>query len=209
MQVRGPFLIIDHPYADQDYAALIDVYDHVGNDFTKVDGATVTLNGVALPHYASNGFTTRGATGVTIAPGTSLEIVASHDAARATLAFACRGDLVLTAPAEGTAVAAGEPLTVAWTGALGTDNAGEPPTIVVEPYDSVHNRTSFDPSAPRTRIQLDGRSSTVTVNLPPATAGYDGYAVTLSNPGRPAPVPADIGGEPWCTSWLRVHLTSK
>jgi len=210
LDLHGGLQIYDHPgilYGPGGVSGSIDVFHGVDGGFELIPGATLTLNGVSLSKTARGGFTTVMATGLEIGPGTTVDLVATAGASRLAYTFDCP-NVVVTAPADGATVVLGASLVVSWTGAVRNyEGSIDTAQVALYNYDS---RTGNFSGATSYKVsqKLDGSTQTATLALPSAVdAGYDGFAVMLIAPGKPAADDNQLAIEPYCTLNRRVILT--
>jgi hypothetical protein len=159
---------------------------------------------VALPKNQVGAFTLFMAPGLTIGPGTRVELVVVAGGNRISYTFDCP-DVGMTAPVDDQPVKLGDPVVATWTG-LVTNYEGSIDTAMVriDNYDSVTGRFGVSLRAVHT---LDGTTQTATLVAPSALdPGYDGLAVVLLVPGKPAVDDIHQAIEPYCDLNRRVIL---
>jgi hypothetical protein len=208
VDLHGGVQVYDHPEPGLgSVVGTIDVSRRVGEHgegAERIAAATVALNGVALPKNAVGAFTLFMAPGLMIGPGTQVELVVMAGGNRISYTFDCP-DVVMTAPGDGAAVKLGDPVVASWTG-LVTNYEGSIDTamIRIDNYDSVTGHFGVSFKAVQT---LDGTTQTATLVTPSALdPGYDGLAVALLVPGKPAVDETHQAIEPYCDLNRRAIL---
>jgi hypothetical protein len=190
VDLRGGLQIYDHPEPFRGpggLSAIIDVNRLVGGRAVDAGDATLTLNGVSPSRNQLGSFTTLAAPDLHIGPGNRVELVAEAGASRLAYTFDCP-DVAMTAPADGALVKLGDPVVASWTG-------------------TVRNYEGSIDIARIALYDLDGAIQTVTLPTPAAVdPGYDGLAIVLLVPGKPAPDEKQLAIEPYCDLTRRVIL---
>lgn len=209
LDLHGGLQIYDHPEpfrGSSGVSAIIDVSRSVGGHPVAAIDATVTLNGISLSRNQVGSFTSVTAPDLHIGAGSRVELVAEAGASRLTYTFDCP-DVVTTAPADGATVKLGEPVVVAWTGTV-RNYAGSIDTAQVALYDYDSKTGNFSGATSFHIAQaLDGTTRTATLPTPAAVdPGFDGLAIVLLAPGKPAPDEEQLAIEPYCDVTRRVIL---
>jgi hypothetical protein len=183
----------------------MDVYRQVGTHTEQVPEATVTVNGVSLPRNERGSFTTI-STPLSIGAGTRVELVAAAGATRLTYTFDCP-DIVVTAPADGDTVELGDQVVASWSGTV-RNYEGSIDTAQISLYNYDSTTGNFSGATSYHVFQnLDGLTQTATLPIPAAVdPGYDGLAVVLLVPGKPAVDDNHLAVEPYCDLNRRVIL---
>jgi hypothetical protein len=209
IDLRGGLQVYDHPEpfrGPSGVSAIIDVSRQVGGRAVAVPDATVTLNDVSLSRNQLGSFTAVTAPDLHIGAGSVVELVAEAGASRLSYIFHCP-DAVMTAPADGTVVKLGDPVVASWTGTVRNyEGSIDTATVALYDYDSktgnFSGATSFHIAQ-----DLDGATQTVTLPTPSALdRGFDGLAVVLLAPGKPALDDKQLAIEPYCDLTRRVIL---
>jgi hypothetical protein len=207
--LAGAFTIIDHPHADEGNGvmAIITLFD---GDHAVTD-ATLTVNNVPV-HSDSNGrFFLYNVPGLTIAPGSRVNLVATSGTRQHSVSFDCPRDVTLTAPAEGATLKVGDQLSVAWSRDLGSDDPFYVTAeLTLDEFNFAANRNVEDllPAVGPRRQIVERGTTQATFTVPQheisGTNTADGYSVQLWVPGHRA-----SDAISWCTLLRRVHVHVK
>lgn len=169
-----------------------------------VSGASVTLNGVALPEGALPGHydADQAALAQVVVPGASLNLLAISGGQTASVSFACPAAVSFTAPVESAMVRAGAALEVEWVGRIAY-NPVLAPSLFFRSYDAATNGLGAPYLDPTANVKLAETATSAQLTVP--SDGKAGYAVELLVPGVFANQ-ASTGGSAVCILHRRVHL---
>ena len=187
--------LVEHPLANEaPVMGDVLVMDH---DFQRIGGATVTVNGVAVPEVAGKpGRFDVSAVGITAAPGEPIEIHVVGGSTDISAEIPCPAAVAIGGVAEGQAVSEGETLTLTWQGVL--PDSSFYPELALRGYDPVTNTAA---SAATTYLIKDEDTS---AQLEVPQTALRGYVLDLEVHGETV-YPSRYNSS--CTIVNRVHLT--
>ena len=185
---------------------LLSVQQGKGAAAQKLKDASLTINGVNVPPTSLGNFDLADASGLTIAPSSSIRVAASHGGDAAMLQVPCPADVVLTTPKDGEMVMPGESIAVAWKGTIDYQSPLFPPQLWLIEYSFARDEFAYSQLSDPQDLDATKSSATVTVPSTPTSDYSDGYLVELVVPGLRV---LNDGGDTVCRLRKRVRIRTR
>lgn len=199
-----PLNLVLEPFADEGHGLVGTICVKDASKHTVTD-ATVTVNGVAVPHDSllTDCWQPSSVVIPDLGPGKKISIAATKGAASGSIEVTCPAEVKITAPAEGSKVTVGQQVTVTWDGKIKYNYVGGVGWALIDHYDAAtNNGKAASAVVSNSHVNLKETDASVSLTVP--SAEYSGFAAELGVYGDGTLVGNSVEG--LCALVRRVHL---
>jgi hypothetical protein len=203
-----PLNLVLEPFADEGHGLVGTICVKDASTKKTVTDATVTVNGVAVPHdtFLTDCWQPSTVAIPDLGPGKKISIAATKGAASGSIDLTCPAEVKITAPTEGSTVSVGQKITVSWDGKIKYDYVGGVGWALIDHYDAAASKgKAASAVVSESHVNLKETDTSVSLTIP--SAEYSGFAVELGVFGDGTLVGNTV--EALCALVRRVHLVKQ